>query len=72
MTARKGIGNGILPRIHQKQAASFEDAFVVLCDFGDQTFTHYMSQKSAVEQQDVFDVFTFFKKVILKALAEKE
>lgn len=72
MTARKGIGRGILPRIHQKQAASFEDAFVVLCDFGDQTFTHFVSQKSAGEQQDIFDVFTFFKKVILQSFEEEE
>jgi hypothetical protein len=70
MIKRKAVGSGMVPHIHQKQAQLFEDAFVVLCDFGEQTFAHYVSQKNPREQQEIFDVFRLFKMRILHALNE--
>jgi len=68
MAINKKPGTGILPRIHAKYAATFEDAFVVLVEFGEQTFVHYTSQRPAKEQQDIFDVFALFRKSIVKEL----
>jgi len=57
---RTKVGDGILPRIHAKSAAEFEDAFMILIEFGEQTFRHYVSGKSAKVQQEIFDVFRLF------------
>jgi len=61
---RVGVGEGILPRIHAKSARAFEDAFIVLIEFGEQTFKHYVSQQPPKVQQEIFDVFELFALVI--------
>jgi len=68
MATNKKPGKGILPRIHAKYASTFEDAFVILADFGEQTFVHYVSRRPPKEQQDIYDTFKLFGKVIKEAL----
>ena len=62
----KKPGTGILPRIHAKYAASFEDAFVILIEFGEQTFKHYVSLRPHREQQDIYDTMALFRKSIVQ------
>jgi len=69
MAINKKPGTGVLPRIHAKYASSFEEAFVILCDFGEQTFIHYVSQRPAKEQQDIYDTFELFRKAIVEELS---
>lgn len=71
MKKRTDVGKGIIPRVYQKPALLFEDAFVVLCDFGDQTFTHYVSQKNHREQQEIFDMFMLLRKKILAHFSQE-
>jgi hypothetical protein len=70
MNKRKGVGEGILPRIDSKVAAYFEDAFMVLLEFGEVTFRHYVSQQPPHVQQEIFDVFRLFKMSIENELDE--
>jgi len=69
MAINKKPGTGIIPRIHAKYASSFEEAFVILADFGEQTFIHYVSQRPAKEQQDIYDTFMLFQKEIIEELS---
>ena len=69
---RKGIGEGILPRIDTKRASAFEDAFVVLLEFGEGTFRHYVSQQPAHIQEEIFDVFRLFRLSIENGLDENK
>lgn len=69
---RKGVGEGILPKINSKAASAFEDAFMVLFEFGEPTFRHYVSQQPAHVQQDIFDVFRLFKLCIENELLDEE
>lgn len=61
---RKKPGQGILPLINIESAHAFEDAFVVLVDFGEREFTNYVSCKPVNEQERVFNVIALFKAVL--------
>jgi len=57
---RASVGEGILPRIHAKSASAFEDAFLILIEFGEQTFKHYVSLQPYKTQQEIYNVFRLF------------
>lgn len=68
---RKSVGDGLLPVINKKSANSFEEAFVVLVEFGEQTFKHYVSQQTPKVQQEIYDVFRLFRLALQEKCANK-